>query len=1281
MKKLQFCLVVLSVMLLALGAVAQVQNGQFTGVVTDPSGAAITNAKVTVTNPSTNFTVTTTTNQSGSYSAKELPIGTYKVTVEAQGFKTASNGGLTVNAGTIEHVDFKMSLGETKEVVEVSGEAAAVNTEDSKLATTVTSTQISNLPLNGRNVYDLMQMAPGAVNVNGVDFENGHGTVVNGVRENFNGFMINGINNKGLSGGNVTTPIEDTVQEFQELTLNNSAQYGSSAGSINNLVTKSGTNAFHGSGWYYGRNDKLDANQYFLNQAPDPRKDPTNTLCASGNTADCYHPALRFSQYGGTLGGPIIKDKLFFFGAIQNDHFISAAEPIPVIEEDPAFRAMVAQSFPNSVSTLLYSKYAPLIPGAPIAGSTVSAYVNSGNSSSGLGSFSQFLCPSNPDYAGDPLGTSHVPLLFAQMFGYNPATDATGCTNPLTTTAFNTPALLAHRNVQMFDQGVAVFNTQTQTLGNLFNGKEWTGRLDYTPNAANRLSANYGWYRSTDANGPLKPQGVRGFLNPSRNLFPNGQVSWVHTFSPTVLNELRAGYTQNNTFVGAINPGIPQVGFDDGSLGFGSYAGYPQFFKENIYQYSDMVSLSHGNHSIKIGGDIRRNIENSEFNVARPSYYFNDALFFAIDQPYTMTGGVDPGICAPPCTSFNPAPVGNLHSNVRHWRNIEAGIYFQDDWKVTRRLTLNLGIRWDKYQRHNEENNLATTFIKGPGTQVIDNISTGAGWLLASNAPAGAAGCNTASEIALAQLAGVCGPGGFAPAPSLGRGRSKDFGPRLGFAWDVFGDGKTSLRGGFGISYEGTLYNPLSNSRWNLPYYSFNAATNFLGGDVGTVIYGPSTNGPSLCPNCPVAPTFTGPPQNVGQGVGAQANGNLVGWQGQSYTVGGTVVPANANLATLTGIIFKDGVNDPYVYNFYLSGQRELPGKFVVEADYVGTAGHGLFRSEDVNRIPGGKLPEGACATDNFGRLLCSQLSATNAAGRLNPNYGRLRVWQNVVNSNYNSLQLNAKKQMSHGLLFNMNYTWSHSIDNGSGWHNGATAATGSAAGDGFTTDQTLPGLDRGNSLFDIRQRLVFNYVYQLPGPKSGILGAIAGGWQYSGIWSFQTGAHWEAYRSGNSKLRSISSGGTAGCTAADVTANNCENLGGDFNLDAVANDRPNSSISSLASASHNQWAQGFFLSTTDAMSNPFSAPCIGCVGNLGRNTFVGPGQWYADMTLGKNFKITERFNLKFEAQGFNVFNKANFLLATFAAGANNKSNQANFGQAGGTLNARNVQLGLKLSF
>ncbi len=310
MKRLQFCLAVFAVLALTFSAFAQVQNGQFTGTVTDPTGAAIANAKVTVSNPSIDLNLSTTTNSSGNYTVKEVPIGTYKLTVEAAGFKTVSNAGVTANAGTIAHVDFKMLIGKASEVIEVTGEAAAVNTEDSKLATTVSSTQINNLPLNGRNVFDLMQLSTGAVNVTGVDFENGHNTVVNGVREDFNGFLINGVSNKGLSGGAVNTPIQDTVEEFQQNQLNMSAQYGNSAGGNVNLVTKSGTNAWHGSGWEYIRNNALDANTFFLNAIPVKR------------------PPLHFNQFGVTLGGPIVKDKLFFFLSLQGDRYTANASSI-----------------------------------------------------------------------------------------------------------------------------------------------------------------------------------------------------------------------------------------------------------------------------------------------------------------------------------------------------------------------------------------------------------------------------------------------------------------------------------------------------------------------------------------------------------------------------------------------------------------------------------------------------------------------------------------------------------------------------------------------------------------------------------------------------------------------------------------------------------------------------------------------------------------------------------------------------------------------------------------
>src|SRR5215471_1586143 len=394
----RFLLTLCTILAMTLIVVAQVQNGEFQGTVTDPTGAAIANATVTVTNQATNLSVSTNTNASGLYTLKELPIGTYKLNVEASGFKTTASTGVVLNAGVIAHVDFKLQIGKTTEVVEVTGAAAAVNTEDSKLSTTVSSTQISNLPLNGRNIFDLMQLSTGAVNIAGVDFEAGTnhgsaGTVMNGVREDFSGFLINGINDKGLSGGAVNVPIQDSVEEFQQLQLNMSSQYGSSAGSSVNLVTKAGTNAWHGSGWEYLRNNALDANDFFLNQQGIKRA------------------PLHFNQFGLTLGGPIVKDKLFFFLALQGDRFKTIGTPQTVLQESGAWRNAVIQadqnSGLNSTAALLYKDFAPANAGVS-TGLTADGYFT--NSKTGVIDYSPALCLDN-GVGGPPNGLGGMTTL------------------------------------------------------------------------------------------------------------------------------------------------------------------------------------------------------------------------------------------------------------------------------------------------------------------------------------------------------------------------------------------------------------------------------------------------------------------------------------------------------------------------------------------------------------------------------------------------------------------------------------------------------------------------------------------------------------------------------------------------------------------------------------------------------------------------------------------------------------------------------------------------------
>ena len=306
-----------------------------------------------------------------------------------------------------------------------------------------------------------------------------------------------------------------------------------------------------------------------------------------------------------------------------------------------------------------------------------------------------------------------------------------------------------------------------------------------------------------------------------------------------------------------------------------------------------MMSFSKGKHSIKVGADFRRNIENSEFNIARPSYYFFNQLYFAADAPYGMAAGVDPGF-----VSTQPA---QLADNFRHWRNLEIGAFIQDDWKVSRKLTVNIGLRYDLFTRHKEKAGMVTTFQPGPGCTVPANGYC-ADWIFSANIPAGQPGCDTPTQLARNVLAGVCGPGGFAVADSLGAGNHKNFGPRAGFAYDPWGNGKTAFGGGFEMSYEGTLYNPLSNSRWNPPFYSFNGVNNALVGDVNAIVYGPTAFVGGVA-DCSVITTACTPAARLRRLPVREPIRESELERSRRGTSRGSIA-WNSNFANLTGIIF-----------------------------------------------------------------------------------------------------------------------------------------------------------------------------------------------------------------------------------------------------------------------------------------------------------------------------------------------------------------------------------------
>jgi len=1159
-------------------AYSQDVGGAVTGAVTDASGAILPTAKVTVTNEATNVSVSKQVNSSGLFTFSNLQPGFYTVRAEASGFATLVNSHIELTTGYTQRVDLKLQVGSVTQELTVSGQAPLVDTESNRVSELVTARQVQNLPLNGRNVFQLIQLAPGAVNTTSLITEPGNRgftTVVNGARVNMNGYQIDGISDKGLSGGSNTQPSVDSVQEFRVDTEVLSAEYGSTVGAETQVSTKSGSNQFHGDAYEFFRNDKLDGRNFFEGD-----RNP-----------------FRFNQFGATLGGPIRKDKWFFFGSYEGERtrvFIPELESI----ETPQFQGLVESAAPNSVAALLYKSFKAPAP------------------TSGVVTLNQYMTQTS---GGPCSGLTSITAACVQGYGLDPNSGLGA-------------ALLANQDLPTF--GSVDTAAEVQTSNQFYDGNQFSGRIDYSGNT-NKVFGSYFFDRFADpfftpaANGgsPAALVGVRGFASPTHDDFPHLALNWTFTVSPTVVNEMRGGWNRNVGDIGSNDSGVPEITMDTGEVDFGNYAGYPQIFHEEVFQYADLVTVSHGKHEIKFGGNIQRNYENSEFNVGRPSYEFADSVALAAAQVEAVAAGVDPGAIDP--TTGNSTGQAHLSSNIRAWRNWEFGAFVNDNFKVTPRLSLVLGLRYDLYSRHTEKYDQATQFVLPSGT----NLTTA---LRSINCYVDTAGAGDNGQSCNGGFEGIKG--------ALASGDHNNFGPRVGFAWDMFGNGKTSLRGGFGVSYQGEVYNPLSNSRWDPPFYSFDESFCSTGNQVGpefndSCIFGPPAG---------VAPTFTGAPSNIGAGpAGATANafaGNIQGWN-----------PYNANGAYLTGLVLPD-FRDPYVYGSQLSFEHQFAGNTVVKASWVGTFAHKLYRSENINRTFDGRdLVTG---------------SGPGPCVLVNCLFGRLRTWENSVNSNYNSLQLVLEKRLSHGLELHSNYVWSHSIDGRSTWHSGSTTSNGAA--EGFSLDQALPGLDRGDSIFDVPQAFTLSAVYRLPwySEQQGFTGHLLGGWQANTILSLHSGFPWTPF-----------------CSNSSSQSKTC-----DFNRDGAANDRPNAPAFGSANPNTSNAAfepdhpslnlvAGDLFCGANGVTNPgcTSAPAPGTAfdGNLGRNTFRGPNFREVDFSLFKNIKITERLNGEFRAEAFNIFNRTNLQQPS----ATLSSNVGNFGISQAAYFPRQIQFALKLIF
>ena len=709
--------------MLCIPALSLTGNGTILGTVRDETGAVLPGVTVTVRNVSNNTVRTGISNDSGLYRMPSLVPQIYELRAELSGFKTFIDSDVSLTVGQVLRVDLKLSVGSIDEFVTVKGQVSRVQVDDSQLSSLVDDRRVVDLPLNGRNVYVLATFQPGVVpamdSVANAEGPNSSAFFAAGSRFRGNNFILDGQTNNddSISGLPAVTPSVDAVKEYRLVRNNFSAEFGTHSAAVINVVTRSGSNDFHGSIWEFHRNDALDAAEVF---------DPFDAVTGQKDKA----PLIQ-NQFGFTLGGPIVSDKVFFFGSYEG-YRRRSGESQRVVVETPEFRQWVIDQSPSSIASQLFGRFPAPAPTQNIQ--------TAGE-----------LDPENSSFINPALPPSELPVLG-------------------TVDSFASQA-----------RGSDQFSLRLDTVFN--QGRDHL----------------FSRYFLTDLRSPDATI-RRAFGDDEDGLNQSVNISLVHEFSPHLIYESSFGYLYlRSGFVPGSDPDVPTILIDgpagiQGAAGpnvgfpgaFGSIFAVPQFFKRHTFQWQDSLAINWGRHALRTGVDFRKLQENGNFgDRTRPFFIYQGLFDFANDSPFLMQAGVDP-------------LTGAITDTPRHWRSWEIGAFLQDDWKLHPRMTLNLGVRWDFFEPASEkEGRLANVIFPETGDYF--------------------------QRIAEARVGVV---------DRLYERDLNNFAPRVGFAWDFIGDGKTVLRGGYGVAYEKLFTNIVANARFNPPYYGRAQLSPFFGDQI-----------------------------------------------------------------------------------------------------------------------------------------------------------------------------------------------------------------------------------------------------------------------------------------------------------------------------------------------------------------------------------------------------------------------------------------------------------------